>query len=201
MLYDTGRQSRNAGSFLRKELGEALRIGPNFFPRLNAPILRRLTATPAGRALRCSLNVQAMLTQEPGSEILCRISEPGSCSSSWSTGDTKASSVTLTIYSSPPQAAIPQPSARRAVKPKNLKNLRAEGPSTLTPQACPQGLATFLSDPLLYRTIHSILSVLNREINKHHRCSHESCQRCELGAFEAQGQCTVVSPEVFQEET
>ena len=28
MLYDTGRQSRNAGSFLRKELGEALRIGP-----------------------------------------------------------------------------------------------------------------------------------------------------------------------------
>ncbi len=50
------------------------RIGPK---RTDAPILRRLTATPAGRALRCSLDVQAMLTQEPGSEILCRISACG----------------------------------------------------------------------------------------------------------------------------
>ena len=33
--------------------------------------------------------------------------------------------------------APPQPSARRAVKPKNLKNPRAKGPSTLTPQVCP----------------------------------------------------------------
>jgi len=35
--------------------------------------------------------------------------------------------------------AIPQPSAQRAVKPLNLKNLRAKGPSTLTPKACPKG--------------------------------------------------------------
>ena len=28
MLYDTESESRNAGSFLRKKLGEALRIGP-----------------------------------------------------------------------------------------------------------------------------------------------------------------------------
>ena len=45
-----------------------------FLGGFDAPILRRLTAPPAGRALRCSLCVQAMLTQEPGSEILCRIS-------------------------------------------------------------------------------------------------------------------------------
>ena len=32
----------------------------------------------------------------------------------------------------------PQPSARRAVKLTNLKNPRAKGPSTLTPQACPK---------------------------------------------------------------
>ena len=32
----------------------------------------------------------------------------------------------------------PQPSAQRAVKLKNLKNLRGEAPSTLTPKACPQ---------------------------------------------------------------
>ena len=42
--------------------------------KTDAPILRRLTAPPAGRALRCSLCVQAMLTQEPGSEVLCRTS-------------------------------------------------------------------------------------------------------------------------------
>ena len=49
----------------------------------------------------------------------------------------KANPVTLTLYSSP-ERAIPQPSARRAVKPKNLKNPRDEVPSTLTPQACPR---------------------------------------------------------------
>ena len=35
------------------------------------------------------------------------------------------------------QRAIPQPSAQRAVKLTNLKNLRGEAPPTLTPQACP----------------------------------------------------------------
>jgi hypothetical protein len=168
MLYDTGRQSRNAGSFPRKELGEALRIGPNFFPRLNAPILRRLTAPPAGRALRCSLDVQAMLTQEPGSEILCRSSACGR-------------GLLLFVMQH----------WRHKSKSRNADYILIAA----------TGGDTFPSEPLLYRTIHSILSVLNREINKHHRCSHESCQRCELGAFEAQGQCAVVSPEVFQEET
>ena len=72
MTVRAGRKPRNAGSFPRKELGEALRIGPNFSPRTDGPILRRLTAPPACRALRCSLCVQAMLTQEPDSEILCR---------------------------------------------------------------------------------------------------------------------------------
>ena len=48
----------------------------------------------------------------------------------------KANSVTLTLYSSPVRA-IPQPSARRAVKLKNLKNPRGAAPSTFTPQVCP----------------------------------------------------------------
>ena len=34
------------------------------------------------------------------------------------------------------QSGNPQPSAQRAVKLKNLKNPRAKGPSTLTPQVC-----------------------------------------------------------------
>ena len=34
--------------------------------------------------------------------------------------------------------AIPQPSDRRAVKLKNLKNLRGEAPPTLTPKVCPR---------------------------------------------------------------
>ena len=34
----------------------------------------------------------------------------------------------------------PQPSARRAVKLKNLKNPRGAAPSTLTPQVCPYKL-------------------------------------------------------------
>ena len=82
--------------------------------RTDGPILRRLTATPAGRALRCSLNVQAMLTQEPGSEmLLISACGGGFCSTSRSVGDTKANPVTLTIYSSPPLAAILQPSAAK----------------------------------------------------------------------------------------
>ena len=40
-------------------------------------------------------------------------------------------------YNTHRPAAIPQPSARRAVNPKNLKNPRGEAPSTLTPQVCP----------------------------------------------------------------
>ena len=51
------------------ELGEVLRNTEELSNELTL-FLRRLTATPAGRALRCSLNVQAMLTQEPGSEML-----------------------------------------------------------------------------------------------------------------------------------
>ena len=44
--------------------------------------------------------------------------EGGSVSSSCSTSDTKPNPVTLTIYSSPPKAAIPHPSGQRPVKPK-----------------------------------------------------------------------------------
>ncbi len=51
------------------ELGEALRNTENLRKDLTL-FLRRLTATPAGRALRCSLCVQAMLTHGPGSEVL-----------------------------------------------------------------------------------------------------------------------------------
>ena len=54
--------------------------------------------------------------------------EEGLGTSSCSTSDTKPNPVTLTIYSSPPKAAIPQPSARRAVKPKNP---RGESPVNL----------------------------------------------------------------------
>ena len=53
----------------------------------------------------------------------------------------RANPVTLTSYSSPVRA-IPQPSAQRAVKLTNLKNLRGEAPSTLTPErACPQKIS------------------------------------------------------------
>ena len=52
--------------------------------------------------------------------------EGGFCSSSCSCGDTNASPVTLTSYSSPPKAAIPQPSGQRPVK---LKNPPARGRS------------------------------------------------------------------------
>ena len=41
----------------------------------------------------------------------------------------------------------PQPSARRAVKLKNLKNLRAKGPSTLTPKVCPRPAKRALAFP------------------------------------------------------
>ena len=57
--------------------------------------------------------------------------EEGFGTSSCSTGDTKGNPVTSALYSSPPKAAIPQPSGQRPVKPKhprgespvNLKNL------------------------------------------------------------------------------
>ena len=44
--------------------------------------------------------------------------EGGSVSSSCSTSNTKPNPVTPTLYSSPPKAAIPQPSGQRPVKPK-----------------------------------------------------------------------------------
>ena len=59
MTSRAGRKARNAGSFLRKELPDR---AEDRSERIDAPILRRLTAPPAGRALRCSFNVQAMLT-------------------------------------------------------------------------------------------------------------------------------------------
>ncbi len=71
-----GRIARNAGSFPRKELGEALRIGPkNWYkapvphqalsgPRLfyEKPLSSVACGDADGWALRCSLCVQAMLT-------------------------------------------------------------------------------------------------------------------------------------------
>ena len=39
MTMRAGRQSRNAGSFLRKELGEALRIGPKDFEKTCRPYI------------------------------------------------------------------------------------------------------------------------------------------------------------------
>ena len=77
MTMRAGRQYRNAGSFLRKELGEALRIGLNLFSeRPDAPILRRLR--------------RHLLPKEGGYGT-----------SSCGTGDTNVNSVTLTSYSSP----------------------------------------------------------------------------------------------------
>ena len=112
MTMRAGRQYRNAGSFLRKELGEALRIGLNLFSeRPDAPILRRLR--------------RHLLPKEGGYGT-----------SSCGTGDTNVNSVTLTSYSSPRSGDTTTLAAVGCVKPKNLKNLRAEGPSTLTPQAC-----------------------------------------------------------------
>ena len=54
--------------------------------------------------------------------------EGGSYSSSCSTGDTKANPVTLTSYSSPPKAAIPQPSGRRPVAPFYTTRRRQAAP-------------------------------------------------------------------------
>ena len=45
--------------------------------------------------------------------------------------------------------APPQPSACKAVKLKNLKNLRGEAPSTLTPQVCPMRPYTIDNAPFL----------------------------------------------------
>ena len=78
-----------------------LRIGPK---RTDAPILRRLRSHPLPK-------------------------EGGSGSPSCSTGDTRGNPVTLTSYSSPPKAAIPQPSGQRPVK---LENPPVKGPSTLS---------------------------------------------------------------------
>ena len=105
------------------------------------PVTLTLYSSPAGRYhhplnplnLLNSLNPFSKST--PLSSVACGTPFPkegGSGSSSYSTCDTKGKHVTLTIYSSPPKAAIPQPSGRSPVKPKNLKNLRAEGPSTLS---------------------------------------------------------------------
>ena len=67
--------------------------------------------------------------------------DEGLGTSSCSTSDTKPNPVTLTIYSSPPKAAIPQPSGQRPVKPKhprgespvNLKNLFPSPKNLLNP--------------------------------------------------------------------
>ena len=66
-----------------------------------------------GEALRNTENLRKELT--PLSSVACGAPLPmegGSGTTPCSTGDTKGNPVTLTLYSSPPKAAIPPPSAR-----------------------------------------------------------------------------------------
>ena len=55
VIYAAGGDSRNAGFFLRKELGEALRIGQNF--KISVDLSSVASGDTNGRALRCSLSV------------------------------------------------------------------------------------------------------------------------------------------------
>ena len=124
MTRPAGRLARNAGSFLRwqsciglpsrAQLAHSLPIkGPSFC----LPDRDGAGRSPEDRSEN--------LRKRPDAPILRRLRrhplpvEGGFCSTSCSTGDTKASPVTLTIYLSPPKAAIPQTSAQSAVKHPN----------------------------------------------------------------------------------
>ena len=118
MTRRAGRKARNVGSFLRKELPDRAEDRSKITQEC-----RLLTLGPGGASdfLRKSAIIRRLRRH-----LLPK--EEGLGTSSCSTSDTKPNPVTLTIYSSPPKAAIPQPSARRAVKPKNP---RGESPVNL----------------------------------------------------------------------
>ena len=153
-----GRHSRNAGSFLRKELGEALRIGlcrakappqaalfvwkshlgpfgASVFLR-KAAIIRRLTAPPSG--------IKVLALCAGYTRILARLGSPlqdshlpeeeGFCTTSCTLGDTKGIPVTQALYSLPAGQSNPSPSARRAVAPFNT-TCRRSRPQPAAPAA------------------------------------------------------------------
>ena len=95
-----GRQARNVGSFLRKELPDRAEDRSKITQEC-----RLLTLGPGGASdfLRKSAIIRRLRRH-----LLPK--EEGLGTSSCSSGDTKGNSVTLILYSSPPKAAKPPPS-------------------------------------------------------------------------------------------
>ena len=100
MTRRAGRQARNVGSFLRKELPDRAEDRSKITQEC-----RLLTLGPGGASdfLRKSAIIRRLRRH-----LLPK--EEGLGTSSCSSGDTKGNSVTLILYSSPPKAAKPPPS-------------------------------------------------------------------------------------------
>ena len=123
MTRRAGRQARNVGSFLRWQ--SCIGLPSQAKLALSLPIKGPSFCLPDRNGAGRSPEDRSVFFQKRTDAPILRCLrhhplpvEGGSVSSSCSTSNTKPNPVTPTLYSSPPKAAIPQPSGQRPVKPK-----------------------------------------------------------------------------------